>query len=143
MAGLRIAACCTTGNRDWSSMIAAHGEAGARKIFQRYPWLEQHGVPLIIGTDAGVQGAPFDDYVGSLELYRWLGFPLDRIVELATVDSAQGLGLARVTGRIAPGLSADLLVVDGDPTKDLSALRKVQLVVAAGVCHPRQPAGRG
>jgi imidazolonepropionase-like amidohydrolase len=42
------------------------------------------------------------------------------------------LGLGEVTGRLAPGYSADLLVVAGDPLKNLGALGDVELVLAAG-----------
>jgi imidazolonepropionase-like amidohydrolase len=89
-------------------------------------------VPLVVGTDAGVSDAAFDDIVGLLELYRWLGFSTARVLQLATVDSARAIGLAGTTGRLAPGLSADLLVVDGDPLADLAALRRVRRVVVRG-----------
>jgi imidazolonepropionase-like amidohydrolase len=65
-------------------------------------------------------------------MYEWLGFPPARILEIATVDSARALGLGGVTGRLAPGYSADLLVVDGDPLTNLSALGKVRRVLARG-----------
>ena len=55
-----------------------------------------------------------------------------QILRIATVDSAQALGLGEVTGQLAPGFSADLLVVDGDPLADLAALRKVRRVMAGG-----------
>ena len=42
------------------------------------------------------------------------------------------MGLGGRTGRLAPGLDADLLLVDGDPVADPSALERVRLVVSRG-----------
>jgi imidazolonepropionase-like amidohydrolase len=50
----------------------------------------------------------------------------------ATSANADGLGLGSVTGRLRPGLAADLLIVDGDPTADVTALRDVRAVVRGG-----------
>ncbi|MGX5655451.1 hypothetical protein ACWKWC_11820, partial [Geodermatophilus nigrescens] len=41
-------------------------------------------------------------------------------------------GLEHRTGRLAPGLDADLLLVDGDPVRDVAALARVRLVVSRG-----------
>ncbi|MFI9270956.1 amidohydrolase family protein [Kitasatospora sp. NPDC052896] len=62
----------------------------------------------------------------------------DRAIDMATVEAARALGIDADTGRLAPGHRADLLVVDGDPLRDLSALRAVRLVVAGG-----RPYGNG
>lgn len=97
------------------------------------------GVPLLFGTDAGVQGAPFSDQVGSLALYRWAGLSPAQVVETVTTASARAIGLGDRTGRLRPGLAADLVAVDGDPLADLEALRAVRLVVGAG--RPHHPAG--
>jgi imidazolonepropionase-like amidohydrolase len=51
---------------------------------------------------------------------------------LATVTTADALGLATTAGTLHPGCSADLLVVDGDPHADLTALRRLTLVMARG-----------
>lgn len=51
---------------------------------------------------------------------------------LATVATADALGLATTAGTLHPGYSADLLVVDGDPHADLTALRRLTLVMARG-----------
>jgi cytosine/adenosine deaminase-related metal-dependent hydrolase len=56
--------------------------------------------------------------------------------ELATRNAAAALGLDKVTGYLASGYNADLLVVDGSPLEDLQALRRVQLVMAAGRIPP-------
>ncbi|WP_410656412.1 amidohydrolase family protein [Amycolatopsis sp. lyj-112] len=131
MAAEGIAA-CSTSSRNWRMMAERMGEELAKTVYGRLSWLEELGVPLLAGTDAGLPGSVFDDPVGALELYEWLGFGRRRILEIATEDSATGLGLGDVTGRLAPGLSADVLVVDGDPLADLSALRNVLLVLSRG-----------
>ncbi|MFI5606231.1 amidohydrolase family protein [Amycolatopsis sp. NPDC051903] len=124
---------CSTSSRNWRMMAERMGEDLARRVYGRLPWLEEHGVRLLSGTDAGLPGSTFDDPVGALELYEWLGFSRRRILEIATEDSAAGLGLSAVTGRLEAGLSADVLVVDGDPLAELSALAKPLLVLAQGV----------
>lgn len=94
------------------------------------------GVPFIAGTDAGLPRAVFDNFAGALELYSWLGFTNDRIIEFATVNAAAALGLGAVTGRLAPGLAADLLVVEGDPLTTPDALHNVRMVMVGGTLHP-------
>ncbi|WP_043263089.1 amidohydrolase family protein [Streptomyces sp. CT34] len=141
MAHQGIAVCGSLCGHDWRTRLERDGPAATRAFYDRLSWLDGLGVPLLTGTDAGIPQAAFDDYVGMLELYTWLGFPAERVIELATAASARALGLAATTGRIAPGLDADLLVVDGDPRADLSALRAVRLVVARG--EPYDVAGPG
>jgi imidazolonepropionase-like amidohydrolase len=51
---------------------------------------------------------------------------------MATTTSAEALGIGGTTGQLTPGLSADLLVVEGDPLSDLEALGRLELVVARG-----------
>jgi imidazolonepropionase-like amidohydrolase len=126
-------AACSTSSRNWRRMVERMGDEVAQRVYGRLPWLEELGVRLIAGTDAGLPGSVFDDPVGALELYAWLGFPLRRILEIATVDSAAALGLGASTGRLEPGYRADVLVVGGDPLVALSALREVELVLAGGV----------
>ncbi|UOX86407.1 amidohydrolase family protein [Amycolatopsis sp. FBCC-B4732] len=123
---------CSTSSRNWRVIVEKLGEATAEAMYGRLPWLEEHGVRLLAGTDAGLPGSVFDDPVGALELYEWLGFPRRRILEIATCDSAAGLGLSSVTGRLEAGLAADVLVVEGDPLASLSALRNPLLVLARG-----------
>ncbi|WP_424643310.1 amidohydrolase family protein [Embleya sp. AB8] len=105
------------------------------------PWLDvarvlhEHGVTLIAGTDAGIAGARFDAYVTGLEWLARAGLANTDVLEMAGANAAAALGLGDVTGRLAPGLAADLVVVTGDPRADLAALRKVRLVLAGGRPH--------
>ncbi|GAA1975331.1 amidohydrolase family protein [Amycolatopsis minnesotensis] len=126
-------AACSTSSPNWRMMRDRMGPEIAKKVYGRLTWMDGLGVTLIAGTDAGLPGSVFDNPVGGLELYEWLGFSRTRILEIATVDSARVLGLGEVTGRLAAGYSADLLVVDGDPLKALSALHDVRLVMARGL----------
>jgi imidazolonepropionase-like amidohydrolase len=127
---------CSTSSRNWRTIVEKLGDDVAQAMYGRLPWLEEHGVRLLAGTDAGLPGSVFDDPVGALELYEWLGFGRRRILEIATEDSAAGLGLGAVTGRLEPGLAADVLVVEGNPLQTLSALRNPLLVLARGRASP-------
>jgi len=94
--------------------------------------MAEAGARLIAGTDAGVQRAGFDGLVPALSFYAHLGLPASKIIDMATADAADALGLGETTGRIAPGFRADLLVIEGDPLEDLDALRAIRAVIAAG-----------
>lgn len=134
MAGRGIYACAAS-SRNWRTLVEKAGPQRAEQIYGRLTWLAELGVPLITGTDAGLPNSVFDDFVGALELYEYLGFTPARILEMATVTSAAALGLAGHVGRLQPGCSADLLVVRGDPRAGLGALRNRQLVLARGRAH--------
>lgn len=102
------------------------------RLGDQLPWLRDHGVPILIGTDSGLPNAVFDSFVTSLELYEERGFDRAHIVALATGLAADSLGLQDETGRVRPGLAADLLVVPSDPRDDLQSLRQPQLIMARG-----------
>ena len=61
---------------------------------------------------------------------------MDAIVS-ATSRAAESLGLEKTVGRIAPGYQADIIAVDGDPTKDIKALTRVTFVMRDGTIYKR------
>ncbi len=126
---------CPGASPNWRMLPKAFGEERAAAMFARLTWMADLGVRLIAGTDAGVPRAVFNDFVSSLEFFSHLGFPPERVIEMTTVDAAEALGIAEETGRLAPGHTADLLVVDSDPLHDIAALRDLRLVLAAGRAH--------
>ena len=94
--------------------------------------MHEMGVRLIAGTDAGIDNTPHHQYVGGLEYLMTLGFRAADVLAMATTEAAAALGVDAITGRLAPGFDADLIVVDGDPTTDIAALGKLQRVIARG-----------
>ncbi|MFE1554613.1 amidohydrolase family protein [Streptomyces sp. NPDC058734] len=131
MAGRAIAV-CPAASPGWKGFAERFGAQRADEMFQRIRWMSQNGIRLLPGTDAGVPRAVFDGFVSSLEFFEHVGMTAAEVVDLATADATEALGISRDTGRLAPGHRADLLVVDGDPLTDLAALRSVRLVLAAG-----------
>jgi imidazolonepropionase-like amidohydrolase len=59
---------CAAISADWRNYAARYGDEIAERFIRRVRWLDEQGVRLIAGTDAGIADAPFDDFPGSLEL---------------------------------------------------------------------------
>lgn len=87
------------------------------------------GVPICFGGDVGVY--PHGDNVRELELMVNYGMSPAAALAAATSGNATYFGLERL-GRVEAGRLADLLAVDGDPTRDIAALRTVVLVMKGG-----------
>jgi imidazolonepropionase-like amidohydrolase len=94
------------------------------------------GVTIANGSDAGV--FPHGDGVRELELLAEFGMAPAQVLRSATSIAAKTLHLGNKLGSVKPGLLADLIAVEGDPTREVSALRKVKLVMKGGVLH-REP----
>jgi imidazolonepropionase-like amidohydrolase len=93
------------------------------------------GVMICVGGDAGVFA--HGDNAKELELLVQYGLtPLQALMS-ATSINAEMLEMKDRLGSIRPGLLADLVAVAGDPTQDIGALRKVQLVMKGGVVYGR------
>jgi imidazolonepropionase-like amidohydrolase len=103
-----------------------------RQIGQFVKPLHDLGVRIIAGTDAGIDSTPHHQYAGGLEHLVTLGFSAEQVIAMATTEAAAALGVDGVTGRLVAGHEADLIVVDGDPRADISALGSLRRVVARG-----------
>jgi pimeloyl-ACP methyl ester carboxylesterase len=90
--------------------------------------LHQAGVPILPGTDM----VPGFGLHKELELYVEAGIPAPEVLTLATLGAARVMGMDAELGSIEPGKLADLILVDGDPTTDISDIRRVVLVVKDG-----------
>jgi imidazolonepropionase-like amidohydrolase len=92
------------------------------------------GVPIAFGTDAGVfeHGRNAQEF----RLMRAQGMSDRQALASATTAAAKVLGLENEIGRIAPGFSADIIAVSGDPTRDVTVLEKVDWVMERGRIAP-------
>jgi imidazolonepropionase-like amidohydrolase len=90
--------------------------------------LHRAGVPLVAGTDE-IEGFTLHR---ELELYTMAGIPAGEVLRIATWNGAKYTRTLADRGSIEPGKLADLVLVDGDPTQDITALRRIALVVTQG-----------
>jgi imidazolonepropionase-like amidohydrolase len=93
--------------------------------------LHDKGIPFVAGTDslAGLSLAR------ELELYVEAGIPAVDALRAATVVPARVMKREAVLGTVAPGKLADVILVDGDPTADIHAIRRVVLTVKDGTVY--------
>ncbi len=88
----------------------------------------REGIPLVAGTD-GLAGFTLQ---GELEVYVKAGLTPAQALQVATLNGARYTGTSSERGSIAAGKFADLILVDGEPTTNISDIRKVALVVTRG-----------
>jgi imidazolonepropionase-like amidohydrolase len=90
--------------------------------------LHKAGVPIVAGTDgSGIE------IIRELELYVKAGLSPAEALATATIVPAKVVGIDNRTGSIAKGKEADLVLIDGDVSKDVGALRRVEMVMSDGV----------
>ena len=104
--------------------------------------LDKAGVTILAGTDAPNPGTAYGPSIHrELELLVSAGLSPTGALAAATANPARIYGL-KDRGRIAPGLRADLVLVKGDPTTDITATRDIQRVWKIGQEAPRPKAAR-
>ena len=101
-------------------------------LANKFKQLRESGVTIVVGTDSGIPlNFHFDSTWRELKTMVDLGMPPMEAIRAATFWPAQLLKQPNL-GTIAPGKLADVIVVDGDPLTDMSALRHVVHVVKDG-----------
>jgi imidazolonepropionase-like amidohydrolase len=107
-----------------------------QKVLPEFQELFRHaiatrGLKVIFGTDAvaGAHGRNAEEF-----LYRVQTCGQNAMAALVSANSlaAEALGLQDRVGTIAPGLEADIIALDGDPLKDITAVRRVVFVMKGG-----------
>lgn len=94
------------------------------------------GVTICMGGDVGVFA--HGDNAREMEMMVEYGMaPLD-VLHSATAVNADVFQISDKTGRIKTGLLADLTAVDGNPSKDIHAIRRVRLVMKDGIIYRKE-----
>lgn len=101
--------------------------ASFRKQAELVAALYKAGVPIVAGTDGSGM-----ELVRELELYVMAGLTPGQALQTATIVPASIVGADKNTGSIAVGKSADMVLVDGDPSKNIGVLRQTLWVVSKG-----------
>jgi len=91
------------------------------------------GVTMCMGGDVGVYA--HGDNVREMELMVDYGMTPLQVLMAATAVNARLFHLEDRIGTIRPGLGADLVAVEGDPTRDVSAIRRVRFVMKDGTIY--------
>ncbi len=94
------------------------------------------GVTIASGSDVGVFA--HGDNAREIETMVGWGMSIIDALRSATSVDASVLHMEDKIGRVKPGLFADLIAIEGDPTHDISALRRVRLVMKSGAVY-KQP----
>jgi imidazolonepropionase-like amidohydrolase len=115
------------------------GFAGMEKLIPMYHEFIQRalripGLKIVFGTDAlaGSHGRNAEEFID-----RVRDSGVDPMAAMVSANSlgAEALGMADQIGSIAPGLQADIIALDGDPLKDITAVRRVVFVMKGGVVY--------
>ncbi len=113
-----------------ASAAQAQGSAAVFKLFlDTIRVLHAAGVPIVAGTDQSVPGFSLDR---EIELYVTAGFTPMEAIQAATLVPARDMGMDKDSGTIEVGKRADVILVDGNPLANISDIRKVTTVFAAG-----------
>jgi len=122
-----------------TSGYTAEGFAAMEKVLPADHEIVEHGaktpgLKMVFGTDAvaGAHGRNAEEFIDRV---RDCGVdPMSAMVSANSLG-AEALGMADQIGSIAPGLQADIIALDGDPLKDITAVRRVAFVMKSGIVY--------
>jgi len=93
--------------------------------------LYDNGIQIVAGTDNS-NGYALDR---ELEIYAEAGVPAPEVLRIVTIEAAQVMHMEKDFGSVAPGKYADMILVNGDPTKQISDVRRIDMVIKNGVVY--------
>jgi imidazolonepropionase-like amidohydrolase len=124
-----------TGLRAEKALAAAAAMRNGIRIAAR------NGVPIALGTDAGVGEHGANGHEFTL-MTSWGGLTPMQSITAGTLSAAKLLGWDKRIGTLAPGKWADVVAVPGDPTKDITAMERPSFVMKGGVVYRNDVAGK-
>jgi imidazolonepropionase-like amidohydrolase len=110
------------------------------KLIRRLKRVYEGGVKIAFGSDIMVdidnetRGTVALSYIDS---FVEAGIPAAEILKIMTINAAQLLGIEKVRGSIAPGMSCDLIATEDNPLENIMTLKKVSFVMKNGVVYKK------
>jgi imidazolonepropionase-like amidohydrolase len=124
-----------TGLRAEKALAAAAGMRNSVKLAVK------NGVPIALGTDAGVGEHGANGHEFTL-MVTWGGMTPMQSINAGTLNAAKLLGWDKTIGTLSPGKWADIVAVPGDPTKDITVMEKPNFVMKGGVVYKNLVPGK-
>ncbi|MEM9620518.1 MAG: amidohydrolase family protein [Pseudomonadota bacterium] len=122
-----------TVNRGWQRMLDSKTGAVLKRVRTAYQRMLEIGIPLVASTDAGIPGVYHADLPHALVVFARIALlSPSAALKSATSDAARALRIDHITGTLAAGKDADILVLDGDPLDDLQAVTRPVQVYCRG-----------
>lgn len=111
------------------------GLIGFKKEMKRILKYHSLGGKITVGTDPTGSGKTIAGYSNQrlIELLVETGFSIEEAIKLSTFNGAEYLGIEEETGTIEVGKAADLVLINGDLSKDISVIRKMEIVFKNGI----------
>jgi hypothetical protein len=110
-----------------STALRAEQRTAAQSLFRAV----SRGARVVTGSDA--PDVPWGlGLHAELQLLAGTGLQPFQVLRMATLDAAEALGLGKQQGRIAAGMRADLVLVDGDPLRNVAEARKIVATISRG-----------
>ncbi len=106
-------------------------QGGFQKVLEVMKMLDDNGIEMLPGTDDGTGFT----LLRELELYVKAGIPAAKTLRLATLDDEKYFRRDQQLGSIERGKLADFILVDGDPTQDISKIRNIRMTMKGGVAY--------
>lgn len=126
--------------RVWNERMIAETVGRSQKVIRR---LHDAGVRVVVGTDS--PGTPYFQYnfhglttIREIELLTAAGLSPQDALGAATRVAAEMVGLGRELGTVEIGKRADMVILNGDPLKNLGALRSIRWTIKGGVARSPQ-----
>jgi imidazolonepropionase-like amidohydrolase len=120
------------GGGEMPSWVVAKAEMVMEKQRESFKAAVDSGMRIAAGTDAGTPFNRHEDFWMEMKLLVEYGLTPLQAITASTKSAAENMDSAHTVGTIEIGKIADLILVKGDPTQDISVMEKVKLVVKDG-----------
>ncbi len=122
-----------TVNKGWQRMLSSSSGGVLKRVRAAYKKVLAMGIGMVASTDAGIPGVYHPDLPHALVVFAQIAeLSAEATLKSATSDAARALGIDHITGSLQTNKAADILLVDGNPLEDLSAVTRPARVYCAG-----------